>query len=186
MNNKMIFKIDNFPWDKTGFRPETSVEMSYDDTGFELCFSTDEKEIRAFRTHNNTDVHLDSCMEAFIQFLPDKDNSYINFEINPNGAMKCARGENRYDRIEYSDSVIDSFKIKTQVDTNGWKAWFKIPVEFIKKEYPEYVHGKNSRIRANFYKCGDNTKTPHWGCWNSIVCSQPDFHRPEFFCDIVL
>ncbi len=186
MNNKKIFKIDNFPWDDTGYRPKTTVEMSYDDKGFYLHFNSDEKEIRATQTQHNTDVHLDSCVEAFIQFLPDKDSSYINFEINPNGAMRCARGENRYDRVEYPESVIDNFNIKTQVDKNGWKVWFNIPVDFIKKEYPGYVHEKGKRIRANFYKCGDETKTPHWGCWSNIASEHPDFHLSVFFKDILL
>ncbi|WP_414481477.1 carbohydrate-binding family 9-like protein [Caldicoprobacter sp.] len=42
------------------------------------------------------------------------------------------------------------------------------------------------RIKANFYKCGDKTKYPHWGCWNRIDTPHPDFHRPEFFGDLIL
>ena len=186
MYNKKVFKIDNFPWDGKGYKPETTVEMSYDDTEYDLYFETNETDIKAVQKKHNTDVHLDSCVEAFIQFLPDKDDSYINFEINPNGAMRCAKGINRYNRVEYPESVINNFKIKTQVDKNGWKVWFKIPVEFIKKEYPQYVHKEKKRIRANFYKCGDNTKIPHWGCWNNIDCDHPDFHLSGFFGEIEL
>jgi hypothetical protein len=39
--------------------------------------------------------------------------------------------------------------------------------------------------RANFYKCGDETETPHFGAWSPVQTPQPDFHRPEFFGRLV-
>jgi hypothetical protein len=41
-------------------------------------------------------------------------------------------------------------------------------------------------ITGNFYKCGDETEYPHFGCWNLIASPVPDFHRPEYFGEIVL
>ena len=35
-------------------------------------------------------------------------------------------------------------------------------------------------MRANFYKCGDNTSHPHWGAWNSIG-DELNFHQPAQF-----
>ena len=35
--------------------------------------------------------------------------------------------------------------------------------------------------KANFYKCGDETLHPHFGCWNPVVAEEPNFHLPEFF-----
>jgi len=37
------------------------------------------------------------------------------------------------------------------------------------------------KARANFYKCGDKLKNPHFLSWNPVRISKPDFHRPEFF-----
>ncbi len=41
------------------------------------------------------------------------------------------------------------------------------------------------RAAANFYKCGDETAVPHYGAWSPIDTPQPDFHRPEFFGEVV-
>lgn len=41
-------------------------------------------------------------------------------------------------------------------------------------------------IKANFYKCGDETSVPHYVSWSPIEVENPDFHRPEFFGELVL
>ena len=41
-------------------------------------------------------------------------------------------------------------------------------------------------IRANFYKCGDDTAYPHYGMWRPFQSDKPDFHRPEEFGEIWL
>ena len=41
-------------------------------------------------------------------------------------------------------------------------------------------------IRANFYKCGDKTAHPHYLSWSPIDTPKPDFHRPEFFGELIL
>jgi hypothetical protein len=41
-------------------------------------------------------------------------------------------------------------------------------------------------LRANFYKCADNTRIPHYVSWNPIEVASPDFHRPEFFGELLL
>ncbi|WP_084054648.1 carbohydrate-binding family 9-like protein [Caldicoprobacter faecalis] len=61
-----------------------------------------------------------------------------------------------------------------------------IPFYFIEKYYGGQDFRCGKRIKANFYKCGDKTKYPHWGCWNRIDTPHPDFHRPEFFGDLIL
>ncbi|MFA5695554.1 MAG: carbohydrate-binding family 9-like protein, partial [Proteiniphilum sp.] len=37
------------------------------------------------------------------------------------------------------------------------------------------------QIRANFYKCGDETAEPHYISWSPIDLPAPDFHAPQFF-----
>ena len=43
-----------------------------------------------------------------------------------------------------------------------------------------------SKFLANFYKCGDETKVPHYISWSAIDTTSPDFHRPEFFAPVEL
>ncbi len=181
-----VFRIDNFPWDKTGARPETSVTVAHDKGGFHLHFLSYEKNLRAVETSHNSAVHKDSCMEAFIQFAPLSDVRYINFEANPNGAMYCAVRSCREDAVLIDTQVIDTFKISTSVFTDRWELDFYVPVEFIREHFPLYEHKKGAPLRANFYKCGDETDHEHYGCFNRIDLPAPDFHCPAFFADLVL
>lgn len=41
-------------------------------------------------------------------------------------------------------------------------------------------------LRANFYKCADKTKRPHFLSWRPIDLPKPDFHCPQFFGEITL
>lgn len=187
MNKKTrIFEVKNFPWDENGYKPETVAELSYDDGGFKLHLKSYETELRAEVTEHNGCVWCDSCMEMFVQFAPDEDKRYINFEINPNGAVVCCIGAGREEREEFPAVVIDGLNPRTKINDDSWEAWIDIPVDFIKKAIPSYNHKEGNKIRANFYKCGDETKYMHFGCWNNIEWSQPDFHRPEFFGEIIL
>ena len=42
------------------------------------------------------------------------------------------------------------------------------------------------RVRANFYKCGNALPHKHFLSWAEILTPRPDFHRPEYFKEIVL
>jgi hypothetical protein len=48
------------------------------------------------------------------------------------------------------------------------------------------AHNLPASIKANFYKCGDETSVPHYVSWNPIEVENPDFHRPEFFGELVM
>ena len=39
--------------------------------------------------------------------------------------------------------------------------------------------------RANFYKCADKAAHPHYLSWNRIEIPSPDFHRPDFFGELI-
>ena len=43
-----------------------------------------------------------------------------------------------------------------------------------------------TRLLANFYKCGDKTAVPHFLSWNPVEVPSPDFHRPEFFGELII
>ena len=52
--------------------------------------------------------------------------------------------------------------------------------------YGVNIEGNVLDFKGNFYKCGDETKTPHYGSWNPIENPTPDFHRPEGFGELVI
>lgn len=36
-------------------------------------------------------------------------------------------------------------------------------------------------MKANVYKCGDETDKPHYGLWSIVRSTKPDFHNPDCF-----
>jgi hypothetical protein len=38
-----------------------------------------------------------------------------------------------------------------------------------------------TKMRGNFYKCGDELSVPHFVSWTKIKTEKPSFHNPEFF-----
>ena len=63
-----------------------------------------------------------------------------------------------------------------------WRVTVLIPFELVGAD-PENLPEK---LRANFYKCGDKTAHPHFLSWNPVGTPSPDFHRPEFFGELIL
>ena len=56
----------------------------------------------------------------------------------------------------------------------------------IEKYIPGYCFQEGMGIKTNFYKCGEKTEYIHFALWNGPFTEKPDFHRPEFFKEIVL
>ena len=179
------FDVTTFPWDNGGATPATYAELSYNESGYKVAFTSYETDIRAVETTHNSPVHEDSCVELFAAFA-EGDKRYINIEVNPNGAAHCELGEGRGNRLQIDPADIDSLSIKTAVYEDRWTVSYNIPIEFIVKYLPDYKHGEGTVIRCNLYKCGDMTGHEHYGCFNKVDVPAPDFHRPEFFAEFKL
>lgn len=170
------------------------MRIFYSETRFYLLFKAFEQEIRAECLNINDPVCTDSCVEFFFNPDPEHDDRYINFEINPIGAFLLGIGADRYSRVLINDVSPEIFDITTSVTKGSVQSYkghcgqsnISIPFYFIEKYYGGQDFRCGKRIKANFYKCGDKTKYPHWGCWNRINTPHPDFHRPEFFGDLIL
>ena len=61
----------------------------------------------------------------------------------------------------------------------SWTLVAAIPWSVFYKHNTGIAEGK--LFRANFYKCGDKLKIPHYLTWNPVPTEKPDFHRPEYF-----
>jgi len=186
-------EIDCYPWDINGYRPKTEARVVYSEKGFHVFLISYEKEILATRVNMNDPVCRDSCMEFFFSPDPDNDGRYFNFELNPIGTLLLGICKNRFDSkaVDVSPEI---FRIKTSVTKEklksfsgpSWNVQFFIPFEFIESFYGKLEFGPGMKMKGNFYNCGDETRFPHFGCWNPISTEKPDFHRPEFFGDLVL
>ncbi len=186
--------ILNYPWDKLQYRPRTQAKAYYTDEGLGIRFHVEEKEITARHCSMNDDVYKDSCVEFFVNPDPGNEKKYINFEFNALGVFLIQIGENRSNRTFLSEYDESFFDIKTSVTKRNresyhedfWTLEFFIPFHFIKRWYNELTIKKGSCLAGNFYKCGDETMQPHYGCWNPVVSEVPDFHRPECFGTLLL
>ncbi len=149
--------------------------------GILVCFEADEPSPRAVFENRDDPVYNDSCMELFFQPFAD-DERYINFEINPNGAYLCAVGCDRNDRVflrEISDCAPD---IKACISDSGWSAELFIPEQLVSDVFGRsFSVADTGYIRANCYKCGDLTPSPHYASLFFVDTPNPDYHRPEFF-----
>ena len=113
--------------------------------------------------------------------------AYFNFEMNPFGASYLGFGHGRNDLVRlHPGNVRELFNIRTSIDDSSWTLQYDIPHSFIRLFIPEFDPVSGHRMRANFYKCGDDIQPEHELMWNPITNGNADFHQPEFFGELVL
>ena len=127
----------------------------------------------------------DSCLEFF--FSPEPDGRYLNMEVNPNGAINLGL---RYDRYRYTRLTHKNFQNLLQMQPfsteDGWGVEYMFPLSFLQLFYPGLALTAGKEMRANFYKCGDCTPTPHYKTWNPVGTPSPDYHQPAYFGNLIL
>ena len=144
-------------------------------------------DLRAQNTEDNGRQWEDSCVEVFIQ--DPSGTIYYNFEVNPLGKVLACTGPDRNHRtprpsVEMQQILRFGQRENGPLDQSGvqsWRVGLVIPFSLIGVD-PEHL--PNS-IRANFYKCGDLTAHPHFLSWAPISTEKPDFHRPDFFGELL-
>ena len=181
--------VDCFPWglqSKNDYRPETSAWLGTDGSSIFVYMETGENELRA-ETKGFGQTHTDSCMEFFLSPDPANSPQYLNWEFNPVGGMYLSVGANRHDRVDIPDAGYrELFQVKTTTHDKGWSLEYQIPLSFLQKFFPLTELKPGHVMKGNFYKCGDKTSRPHYGCWSPINLPKPDFHCPGFFGEIIL
>lgn len=143
----------------------------------------EETPIRATLTEPLAQVCNDSCLEFF--FAPDPaDARYFNFEWNPLGTLYLGFGAGRPTRVR--QIVRDAqalFAPKPFETERGWGIEFSIPASFVQLYVPGFAMA--GEAAGNFYKCGDETQTPHYLAWSPLGSSAPDYHRREDFGTLI-
>ena len=183
------------------YKPEVAFRIWHSGDVLHLEYKVDEQSVRAVETHDGNDVYKDSCVEFFFQPLTD-DPHYYNFEFNAAGTMVLSWRTGRLDPEHASAPVLAS--VKREVAPNGadfapsvegsrvgfeerpakgpWSLKADIPVSALWRSGLRSFAGLHAR--ANFYKCGDALKVPHFVTFAPIDTAKPDYHRPEFFTDL--
>ena len=184
------FDVSCVNWPETfPYAPFCSGRIARTKEALVVDFRVSGLDLRVQNTDDNGRQWEDSCVEVFIQDPVKAD--YYNFEINALGKVLACRGEDRYNRVARPAEEMAQILRFGQIENKGpleegglrtWRVGVVIPFRLIGLD-PENLPGS---IRANFYKCGDKTAHPHYLSWSPIDTPKPDFHRPEFFGELLL
>lgn len=157
------------------------MQISYDNEGFFVKFTVFEKDPLREHTNHFSKVHMDSCVEFFVNFTPQYADRYINFEANANGAMNASFRKNRYEKKDLRIDEIESLNISPKIYSDYWTLEYKIGFDLIKKYYPQFDISKKEAIKCNIYKCCENSTPQHFLMYFNIPIPEADFHLPEYF-----
>ena len=181
--------IDNCNWkDLYPYHPLTVFSIAYSKKYIYVDFFVRCNYLKATNYTNNSAVSQDSCVEFFLK-TPGS-NEYWNFEFNCIGTVNASHRETRENPTRLNDEQLESIKRYASCGNRpfeemeglfSWNLTIAIPMELIN------LNADNAPInlKGNLYKCGSKTSAPHFLSWAPIKTEKPDFHRPEFFNDII-
>lgn len=191
VDNGVHAHIDKVNWaDQYPDRRPAKAILAHDGTYIHIFFETTGPHLKAVVDTDQGPVSSDSCFEFFVS--PDADSPrYWNFEFNAIGCINASHRTTRKNPTRLSAGLLDSiltlssvgdapFEEKDGVHT--WSLFVAIPLALPGIRYD----GAPVDIRANLYKCGSATSSPHYLSWAPILTYKPDFHRPEFFARMTL
>ena len=182
--------IGTINWRDYPYQPSVKFKIGYSEKEIILKFYVDESVTKAEYSVDNSPVYEDSCVELFLS--PGDDGSYYNFEFNAIGTSLLGFGKEREGRVLADKEIVSSIRrlpsigknpFKERICKSGWSLTVAIPFTALFMHKIEKIDGITTK--ANLYKCGDKLSMPHFLSWNRINSDNPDFHRPEFFGEIV-
>lgn len=174
-----IVPVDRINWKEYPVHPVTTLYLGYCLQRIWLHFEVQNDYLRAECSRDQEPVWQDSCVEFFIK----QGDVYRNFEFNCLGICLSAYGPDRHSRISLEEQALsqiirfpslDAENVPTGELPVSWTLTIGIPLNLIGLK-------AGDRFFANFYKCGDETRFPHYLSWSPIATLTPDFHRPEYF-----
>jgi hypothetical protein len=183
-----------FPWYVKGDKQKTLVKTLYDQAAIYLNFECDDRHSFSRTTVINGPVWTDSCVEFFA--IPEpaaKPSHYFNLEINCCGTILFGYGPHRQERksippalgarITTVASLAGPTKEESPADSS-WTMRARLPFDVLRElaGIPGPVSGTIWKV--NFYRCGGKTDE-QFAAWADIRTPRPDFHRPEFFQEVV-
>lgn len=182
--------IANWP-DEYPYSPQVAFRMAWCTDGLTLHYRVNEQSVRARYADDNGNVWTDSCVECFVRNADD--DTYYNIECNCIGTLLVGVGSSRHGRQRLSPEVLSKVlrwaslgiePFEERCEPTSWEVALVIPSSLF-DVHPIRLH-TGATLRANFYKCGDELRVPHFLSWSPIEVVTPDFHRPEFFGQLQL
>lgn len=175
--------ISNYVWD-CSYTPEAHACLLYiQDRGIAVRLCCRESDPKTVYQNFYDPVYRDSCLEFF--FSVEKNERYVNCEMNSAGASLIAVGESRHNRTRI-DEIIAPPAVKTECEDGIWSVETFFSLDDLARIFGEIKLSAGITLYGNFYKCGDDTEIPHYGMWSPVGTEHPDFHRPEYFGELVI
>ncbi len=182
--------IDSVNWPENyPYKPIVAFDIARTNKNLYLRYFVKGNSLKALAEKDGQPVHRDSCVEFFVK--PEDSRLYTNLEFNCIGVCDAAHRLSRNEKVPFTQeeyasirrhSTIEHKPFEEKLGVFSWELVVAIPFATIgvdSNNLPE-------KLMANFYKCADNTKDPHFLSWNPIDLPSPDFHCPDFFGEIYL
>lgn len=177
--------ISHYMWRCTR-RPDAYGQLAaLNNAGFVVRLVCREANPLTTYTNNFDPVYKDSALEAFFLFGSVGD-VYMNFEFNSTGAVLTMAGAEREKRIPFDAAAIQALNIKAEKSDDCWSVTFFLPVEMIRRFYPDFTIVSGREFSFNFYKISESPEDEHYGAFSEIPLKKPDFHVPQFFAKAVI
>ena len=162
---------------------EASAQLCHDGENLYVRMTAKEKNIRATLTGPLDQVCSDSCLEFFLAPKAD-DARYFNFEWNRLLSVYVGFGGARKTRARQMLKDPKALFAPAAFDTaDGWGIEYRIPKAYIQMYMPDFE--LRGEAACNFYKCGDETETPHYLAWAPLSSDTPDYHRRQDFGKLI-
>ena len=184
------FSVESLNWPgEFPYRPLTVITAAHSGKFIYLDFLVRCNYLRAVNYADQSPVSEDSCVEVFLQC--NEGGDYWNFEFNCIGAVNASHRIHRPEPTRLTSEELASIRrfptcgTKPFCEVEGlftWNLLVVIPLKLLGIDTVE----PGTILRGNFYKCASAASQPHFLSWNPIDTPAPDFHRPEFFGNLIL
>jgi hypothetical protein len=186
-NKSQRIYIDTLNWVEYPYKPIVAVDVARSDLSMYIRFFVKGNSLKAAYENDNFPVHKDSCVEFFMKRVDE--DSYMNFEFNCIGTCDAARRISREIKTSLSEKEYNSIRRYTSLERKSFPEKKGIHEWELVTAIPLKLMGLDSnclpkKILGNFYKCADETDSPHYVSWNPVSSPEPDFHRPDCFGEI--
>ncbi len=181
--------IDIINWpEQFNYRPITNFYFARSNKSIFIKFDVRGNVLKAVYSLDQEAVHEDSCVEFFCK-LPENDY-YTNFEFNCIGTCSASKRKGRSEDVQmFEPAEMQTIKRLPSIARKAFKGLSGMFEWELTVEIPFALMGVDSenlpeKLQANFYKCADDTESPHFISWSPVKTENPDFHRPEFFGEL--